>query len=168
MSEKNSRKQRMGSSRRHPRLTDVNKTNKDDDDDDDDTNILSEQNKGLQAGTDSGSVTHPTDPVSLASLSSAIPEYTEDNSHPSLIDFPESQLSLPGNQNLLELPVNTGKRKKMGSTRKNKGTRGDRDVEENQNAEPAYTDRSLEPQPTIAAVEPESQSNTGEEEGTRT
>ncbi|KAK6319450.1 hypothetical protein J4Q44_G00106610 [Coregonus suidteri] len=155
MSEKKTRKVKMGSSRRRPRNQDENETKKEDDG----SEMLSEQRKGV--GADSVSLTIQTDLFSSDYFSSITPQFMEDV-NPSLNNLTESQLSQPGNPYLLESPDTAGKRKKMGSTRRNKGKQEETDFGEKQHAETGDTQTSLELQASIAVVEFESHNNTEE------
>ncbi|XP_055768357.1 uncharacterized protein rab44 isoform X1 [Salvelinus fontinalis] len=149
MSDQKSRKVKMGSSRRRPRNQDENETKNDE------SEMSSGQRKG--DGADSVSLTIQTDLFSSKGLYSKTPQFMEDV-NPSLNDLAESQLSQPGNPYLLQSPDTAGKRKKMGSTRRNKGNREETDFGEKQHDETGDTETSLELQASI--VEFESHSNT--------
>uniref|UniRef100_A0A8C7HYN4 Uncharacterized LOC109893491 n=2 Tax=Oncorhynchus kisutch TaxID=8019 RepID=A0A8C7HYN4_ONCKI len=147
MSDKKSRKVKMGSSRRRPRNLDENETKNDE----------SEMSSAQRKGVDSVSLTIQTDLFSSKGLYSITPQFMEDV-NPSLNDLAESQLSQPGNPYLLQSPDTAGKRKKMGSTRRNKGNREETDFGEKQHDETGDTETSLELQASV--VEFESHSNT--------
>ncbi|XP_029631703.1 uncharacterized protein LOC115208076 [Salmo trutta] len=149
MSDKKSRKVKMGSSRRRPRNQDENETKNDE------SEMSSGQRKGV--GADSVSLTIQTDLYSSKGLYSITPQFVEDVD-PSLNDLAESQLSQPENPDLLQSPDTAGKRKKMGSTRRNKGKREETDFGEKQHDETGDTEASLELQASV--VEYESHSNT--------
>ncbi|XP_029538758.1 uncharacterized protein LOC115142971 isoform X2 [Oncorhynchus nerka] len=149
MSDKKSRKVKMGSSRRRPRNQDENETKNDE------SEMSSAQRKGV--GADSVSLTIQTDLFSSKGLYSITPQFMEDV-NPSLNDLAESQLSQPGNPYLLQSPDTAGKRKKMGSTRRNKGNREETDFGEKHHDETGDTETSLELQASV--VEFESHSNT--------
>ncbi|KAM9535698.1 uncharacterized protein ACWYII_040059 isoform 2-T8 [Salvelinus alpinus] len=149
MSDKKSRKVKMGSSRRRPRNQDENETKNDE------SEMSSGQRKG--DGADSVSLTIQTDLFSSKGLYSKTPQFMEDV-NPSLNDLAESQLSQPGNPDLLQSPDTAGKRKKMGSTRRNKGNREETYFGEKQHDETGDTETSLELQASV--VEFESHSNT--------
>uniref|UniRef100_A0AAZ3NQ86 Uncharacterized protein n=1 Tax=Oncorhynchus tshawytscha TaxID=74940 RepID=A0AAZ3NQ86_ONCTS len=146
MSDKKSRKVKMGSSRRRPRNLDENETKNDE----------SEMSSAQRKGVDSVSLTIQTDLFSSKGLYSITPQFMEDV-NPSLNDLAESQLSQPGNPYLLQSPDTAGKRKKMGSTRRNKGNREETDFGEKQD-ETGDTETSLELQASV--MEFESHSNT--------
>ncbi|XP_035634146.1 uncharacterized protein LOC118388783 isoform X2 [Oncorhynchus keta] len=147
MSDKKSRKVKMGSSRRRPRNQDENETKNDE------SEMSSAQRKGVGAV----SLTIQTDLYSSKGLYSTTPQFMEDV-NPSLNDLAESQLSQPGNPYLLQSPDTAGKRKKMGSTRRNKGNREETDFGEKHHDETGDTGTSLELQASV--VEFESHSNT--------
>ncbi|KAL0978150.1 hypothetical protein UPYG_G00166770 [Umbra pygmaea] len=148
MSDKKSRKMRMGSSRRRPRNLNDNET----ENDGDGSELLSEESKGVKLLTDLVSMTPPMDPVSSDQLPSITTQFMDDNSNSSVNDFPDSQLFQTRNPNLLESPVTTGKRKKMGSTRRNRENQEDRDCGEKQDKESGDTEKSLELQASILTL----------------
>nr|XP_046168568.1 uncharacterized protein LOC124003948 isoform X2 [Oncorhynchus gorbuscha] len=147
MSDKKSRKVKMGSSRRLPRNRDENETKNDE------SEMSSAQRKGV--GADSVSITIQTDLFSSKGLYSTTPQFMEDV-NPSLNDL--AKVSQPGNPYLLQSPDTAGKRKKMGSTRRNKGNREETDFGEKHHDETGDTETSLELQASV--VEFESHSNT--------
>uniref|UniRef100_A0A4W5M6S7 RAB44, member RAS oncogene family n=1 Tax=Hucho hucho TaxID=62062 RepID=A0A4W5M6S7_9TELE len=160
MSDKKSRKVKMGSSRRRPRNQDENETKKDESERKGvGADSLSDESERKGVWADSHSLTIQTDRISSNDLYSITPQFMEDVNS-SLNDLTESQLSQPGNPYLLESPDTAGKRKRMGSTRRNKGKQEETDFGEKQNAETGDTETSLELQASIAVVEFESHSNT--------
>ncbi|XP_041748771.2 uncharacterized protein LOC121578464 [Coregonus clupeaformis] len=162
MSGKKPRKVRMGSSRQRRRNQDEDETNKDDDG----SEMSSKERKVVEVGVDSVSVILQTDLVSSDNLSSITEQYTEGN-NPPLNDLTESQLAQPGNPYLLKSPDTAGKRRKMGSTRRNKGKQEETDFGEKEDAKTGDTEKSLELQASIAVVESGSHSNTEELLGTK-
>ncbi|XP_064824132.1 uncharacterized protein LOC135541734 [Oncorhynchus masou masou] len=88
-------------------------------------------------------------------------QYLEDN-NPSLNDLTEINLSETENPYLLESPDTAKKRRKRGSTRRNKGKQAETDFGEKQDAKTGDTEKSLQLQASIAVVESWSYSNTEE------
>uniref|UniRef100_A0A8K9V3I3 Uncharacterized protein n=1 Tax=Oncorhynchus mykiss TaxID=8022 RepID=A0A8K9V3I3_ONCMY len=88
-------------------------------------------------------------------------QYLEDN-NPSLNDLTEINLSQTENPYLLESPDTAKKRRKRGSTRRNKGKQAETDFGEKQDAKTGDTEKSLQLQASIAVVESWSYSNTEE------
>ncbi|XP_071192218.1 uncharacterized protein [Salvelinus alpinus] len=88
-------------------------------------------------------------------------QYMEDN-NPSLNDLTELNLSQTENPYLLESPDTAKKRRKRGSTRRNKGKQAETDFGEKQDAKTGDAEKSLQLQASIAVVESWSYSNTEE------
>eukprot|EP00063_Salmo_salar_P048490 XP_014023325.1 PREDICTED: uncharacterized protein LOC106583546 isoform X1 [Salmo salar] len=88
-------------------------------------------------------------------------QYMEDN-NPSLNDLTELNLSQTENPYLLESPDTAKKRRKRGSTRRNKGKQAETDFGENQDSKTGDAEKSLQLQESIAVVESWSYSNTEE------
>ncbi|XP_071017452.1 uncharacterized protein [Oncorhynchus clarkii lewisi] len=88
-------------------------------------------------------------------------QYLEDN-NPSLNDLTEINLPQTENPYLLESPDTAKKRRKRGSTRRNKGKQAEIDFGEKQEAKTGDTEKSLQLQASIAVVESWSYSNTEE------